>query len=166
MNEFFDVAIVGGSAIGGVAAAECAKRGLKTVILEEDPVVGKFRRCTSICSESGLRSTGVPFSDSILNYVHGAVFHSQSKELTVKLKETLSGWLDGRARRSPARPGRARATRRSWHFGRRWAGWSRGARMRWRWWIGWPVRFWSEEGTRRALRRRKGRGVDRLTIDD
>jgi len=87
MSEFFDAAIVGGSAIGGVAAAECAKRGLRTVMLEEDPVVGKFKRCTSICSESGLRSTGVPFSEAILNYVHGAVFHSRNKDLTVKLEE-------------------------------------------------------------------------------
>jgi digeranylgeranylglycerophospholipid reductase len=87
MSEFFDAAIVGGSAIGGVSAAECAKRGLKTVILEEDSVVGKFRRCTSICSESGLRSTGVPFSEATLNYVHGAVFHSRNEDLTVKLKE-------------------------------------------------------------------------------
>ena len=87
MSEFFDVAIVGGSAIGGVAAAECAKRGLKTIMLEEDQVVGKFKRCTSICSESGLRSTGVPFSEATLNYVHGAVFHSRNEDLTVKLKE-------------------------------------------------------------------------------
>ena len=87
MSEFFDVAVVGGSAIGGVSAAECARRGLKTVVFEEDSVVGKFRRCTSICSESGLRSTGVPFSDSILNYAHGAIFHSRNAELEVKLKE-------------------------------------------------------------------------------
>jgi flavin-dependent dehydrogenase len=56
------------------------------VILEEDPVVGKFRRCTSICSESGLHSTGVPFSEATLNYVHGAVFHSRNEDITVNLK--------------------------------------------------------------------------------
>lgn len=87
MSEFFDVAVVGGSAIGGVCAAECAKRGFKTVVLEEDSVVGKFRRCTSICSESGLRSTGVPFSDSVLNPINGAVIHSPRKELTLRTKE-------------------------------------------------------------------------------
>lgn len=87
MSEFFDVAVVGGSAIGGVCAAECAKRGYKTVILEEDPVVGKFRRCTSICSTSGLRSTGVPFSDSVLNTVMGAVIHSPRNELTLRMRE-------------------------------------------------------------------------------
>ncbi|VVB73747.1 Digeranylgeranylglycerophospholipid reductase [uncultured archaeon] len=87
MSGFFDVTIVGGSAIGGASAAECARRGLSTVILEEDPVVGKFRRCTSICSESGLRSTGIPFSEATLNYINGAVIHSQNEDLTLKLRE-------------------------------------------------------------------------------
>ena len=83
----FDVIVVGGSAIGGAAAAECAKNGLKTAILEEDKHVGKYKRCTAFCSESGLKATKIPYKDAILNKVKGAVIHSPNKTAEIKMSK-------------------------------------------------------------------------------
>ena len=90
----FDVSVVGASLIGGVAARECAKRGLKVALIDEDKVVGKNHRCTAIYSASGLKLTGVNFQPSILNKINGATIHSLSNTLTIKTKETKAYVLD------------------------------------------------------------------------
>ena len=83
----FDVIVVGGSAVGGAAAASCARNGLSTAILEEDKHVGKYKRCTAICSEAGLRSTKIQYKNAILNRVRGAVIHSPNKSAEVSMNK-------------------------------------------------------------------------------
>ncbi len=83
----FDVIVIGGSAVGGAAAASCARNGLSTAILEEDKHVGKYKRCTAICSEAGLKSTKIPYQNSILNRVRGAVIHSPNKSAEISMNK-------------------------------------------------------------------------------
>lgn len=85
----FDVLVIGGSAIGGAAAASCSKYGLRTAILEEDKEVGKYRRCTAICSENGLKKTKIPYKNAILNKIKGGVIHSPNNEVEIKMKKNI-----------------------------------------------------------------------------
>ncbi len=85
----FDVLVVGGSAVGGAAAASCSKRGLITAILEEDKHVGKYRRCTAICSEKGLKRTKIQYKNAVLNKVNGGIIHSPRKEVEIKMKRDV-----------------------------------------------------------------------------
>ncbi|MEM3408431.1 MAG: geranylgeranyl reductase family protein [Candidatus Micrarchaeia archaeon] len=85
----FDVIVIGGSAIGGAAAAACSKYGLKTAILEEDKEVGKYKRCTAICSENGLKKTKISYTDAILNKIRGGVIHSPNNEVKIKMKSNI-----------------------------------------------------------------------------
>ena len=83
----FDAIVIGGSAVGGAAAASCARNGLSTAILEEDKHVGKYKRCTAICSEHGLKSTKIPYQNAILNKVKGAIIHSPNSTAEVSMKK-------------------------------------------------------------------------------
>ncbi|MCS7109457.1 MAG: NAD(P)/FAD-dependent oxidoreductase [Candidatus Micrarchaeota archaeon] len=85
----YDVIVIGGSAIGGVAASSCGKAGLKTAIVEEDKKIGKYKRCTAICSERGLAKTGVKYRNAILNKVIGGIIHSPKNEVEIKMKNDI-----------------------------------------------------------------------------
>ncbi|MCX8202120.1 MAG: NAD(P)/FAD-dependent oxidoreductase, partial [Candidatus Caldarchaeum sp.] len=75
----YDVAIVGGSSTGLVAARECAKRGLSTVAFEEDFIIGRPEKCAGLYSVEGLKSLDIPVQGPYLqNVVRGAVFVSPS----------------------------------------------------------------------------------------
>jgi geranylgeranyl reductase family protein len=93
---YFDVSIVGASVIGGVAARECARRGLTVALIDEDRTVGKNHRCTAIYSSSGLYSTGINFHPAIVNKINGAVIHAPNSNcsLTVESKDTFAYVLD------------------------------------------------------------------------
>jgi len=90
----FDVSIIGASVIGGVAARECAKKGLNVALIEEDNKVGKDHRCTALYSVSGLESTHINYQSAILNKINGAKIYSQNNCLTVRTKNTIAYVLD------------------------------------------------------------------------
>ena len=90
----FDVVVVGGGAIGCLTAKECAKRGLKTALLEEHGQPGKFGQCTAIVSQKGLKSLGVDYKPFVLNEVRGARIKSPSREMVVDAKKTMACVLD------------------------------------------------------------------------
>lgn len=73
----YDVAVVGGSSTGLIAARETAKRGLHTVVFEEDRVIGRPEKCAGLYSIDGIRSLNIPVHGPYLqNIVRGAVFVS------------------------------------------------------------------------------------------
>ncbi|MCS7110177.1 MAG: FAD-dependent oxidoreductase [Candidatus Caldarchaeum sp.] len=75
----YDVAVVGGSSTGLVAAREAAKRGLSTVVFEEDVAIGRPEKCAGLYSVEGLKSLDIPVQGPYLqNVVRGAVFVSPS----------------------------------------------------------------------------------------
>ncbi|MEM0441322.1 MAG: hypothetical protein QXY84_06575 [Candidatus Caldarchaeum sp.] len=73
----YDVAVVGGSSTGLIAARETAKRGLRTAVFEEDPVIGRPEKCAGLYSIQGLRLLEIPVDGPYLqNKIRGAVFVS------------------------------------------------------------------------------------------
>nr|BAL57815.1 geranylgeranyl reductase [uncultured crenarchaeote] len=75
----YDVVVVGGSSTGLIAARESAKRGLRTVVFEEDKVIGRPEKCAGLYSIEGVRSLNIPVQGPYLqNIVRGAVFVSPS----------------------------------------------------------------------------------------
>lgn len=75
----YDVAVVGGSSAGLIAARESAKKGLTTIVFEEDGVIGRPELCAGLYSIEGIQSLGIPVNGPYLqNRVRGAVFVSPS----------------------------------------------------------------------------------------
>lgn len=89
-----DVAVVGASIAGCIAAKHAAQAGLDVVILEEHGEVGKQRKCTSIVSASGLPRMGIDYQSAIVHQVQGAFIHSPAATLTIRSRETKAYVLD------------------------------------------------------------------------
>ncbi|MFA4946182.1 MAG: NAD(P)/FAD-dependent oxidoreductase [Candidatus Micrarchaeia archaeon] len=89
-----DVVVVGGGAIGCIAARECCERGLSVAVLEEDANPGKKNRCTGIISKRGLDETRVDYSGSVLNEVRGCSIFSGDAEMTVDSGRCVAFVLD------------------------------------------------------------------------
>ncbi len=64
----FDVAIIGAGPAGGSAAFHCAKLGLKTVILEEDKVVGEPVHCGECLSLYATQNTGLKLPKEAISF--------------------------------------------------------------------------------------------------
>ena len=90
----FDVVIIGGAVSGCRVAEHCAKAGLSVAIVEEDPLPGKYGKCTSIVSKRGLDSIGVDYSRCVLNKVSGADIYSGESKLRVRSANTQAVVLD------------------------------------------------------------------------
>ncbi len=89
-----DVVIVGASATGSLAARESAKRGAKTLLLEEDQLPGKFHKCSGLYSKRGIETLRVDYSDFLVNKIRGANIHAGKHCFTVEKKETIAVVLD------------------------------------------------------------------------
>ncbi|MDW8084608.1 MAG: FAD-dependent oxidoreductase [Candidatus Caldarchaeum sp.] len=77
MVDLYDVAVVGGSSSGLIAAREAARKGLSTVLFEEDAIIGRPEKCAGLYSIQGIKSLGIPVDGPYLqNRVRGAVFVS------------------------------------------------------------------------------------------
>ncbi|VVB67013.1 Digeranylgeranylglycerophospholipid reductase [Candidatus Norongarragalina meridionalis] len=90
----YDVSVVGAGAIGCITAKECAARGLRTAVYEEDAIVGKQRKCTALVSESGLRSIGVDYKRAVLHKVRGAFIEAGGKRMLVDARRNIACVLE------------------------------------------------------------------------
>lgn len=73
----YDVAVVGGSSTGLIAARECVLRGLRTAVFEEDEIIGRPEKCAGLYSVEGIKSLNIPLKGPYhQNTVRGAVFTS------------------------------------------------------------------------------------------
>jgi len=90
----FDVIVAGAGSTGAICARECAKRGLKTLVLEEHAFVGKKRKCTALVSKKGLDLLGVDCASAVLNDVSGARFFSPRFELGVRASKAQACVLE------------------------------------------------------------------------
>jgi len=82
--------VVGASVIGGVAARELSRKGVKTTILSDKPHVGKGGKCTSIISASGLPRTGIHYQDAVVHEIFGANIRCRDTCLSVRRKEPVA----------------------------------------------------------------------------
>lgn len=72
-----DVVVVGGGAVGLIAAKTLVENGLETILLEEHEEIGKPEHCAGLFSIINFKRLGIPFSERYIeNRVRGAVFHS------------------------------------------------------------------------------------------
>ncbi|MFH0713296.1 MAG: NAD(P)/FAD-dependent oxidoreductase [Candidatus Micrarchaeota archaeon] len=89
-----DVVVVGASACGGLAARSAAKRGAKTILLEEDAVVGKFNKCSGLFSKNGLKQLNVDYDACVLHEITGAEVYAGKNKFTVQRKNIVALVLD------------------------------------------------------------------------
>lgn len=92
--KVFDVVVIGASAVGCIAARDCAERGLNTLVLEEHNEPGKQGKCTALYSKRGLESLEVNCAPAVLNQTRGVLFHSHRARLEVSRRETVALVLD------------------------------------------------------------------------
>lgn len=90
----YDVIVIGASACGLLCARDCAERGLRTLVLEEDSEVGKQGKCTALVSKNGLDSLGVAYEKSVLNEIRGARIIAGKTILAVKRRKPVALVLD------------------------------------------------------------------------
>ncbi|OIO26292.1 hypothetical protein AUJ14_02140 [Candidatus Micrarchaeota archaeon CG1_02_55_22] len=90
MLKIPDCVVVGGSFSGSVTAKHLAGKGVGVTVLEEHSLPGKFHKCSGIFSKKGLAATGVDYTNTVLNEVRGAVFHSGGRTARVERSETVA----------------------------------------------------------------------------
>ena len=75
MTSTYDVVVGGGSVAGLSFAAEASSRGLKVLVLEEDPVVGEPEKCDGLVSLKAMREYIPPAERCVQSRVRkGTVF--------------------------------------------------------------------------------------------
>ncbi|WXG42933.1 MAG: NAD(P)/FAD-dependent oxidoreductase [Promethearchaeati archaeon SRVP18_Atabeyarchaeia-1] len=95
-SEKFDVVVVGGGPIGGIAAKGLAEKGLNTMILEEHTTIGQPEHCAGLISINGLGRLGItPSRRAVLNKVKGATLFSRfGAQMTVERQYDQAYVLD------------------------------------------------------------------------
>ena len=93
----FDVAIVGGGAVGCLTAKHCAEKGLSAAVLEEHAKAGKLGRCTGLVSKRGLGETGVNFEKTVLNEIRGCNIRAGTRVMAVDAKRAVALVIDRQA---------------------------------------------------------------------
>jgi geranylgeranyl reductase family protein len=84
MSNSYDVAVVGGSVSGLLAAREISSLGLSVVVLEEDSEIGTPEHCGGLVSVGGLQQLGVaPSMYTLENTIKFATIFSASKSFEV-----------------------------------------------------------------------------------
>jgi digeranylgeranylglycerophospholipid reductase len=79
LTQTYDAVVAGGSIAGLTFAAEAARRGVRVLVVEEHPEIGKPEKCDGLVSLRGLRKYGyVPDLKVIQNEISSAVIHSPS----------------------------------------------------------------------------------------
>jgi len=68
----YDVAVVGAGPTGLICASELEKLGEKTIVIEEDKIIGEPVECAGLFNISGLKRLGIKKGDYVLNKVKGA----------------------------------------------------------------------------------------------
>ena len=84
-----DVAIVGGSVSGLIAASQVAKRGLNVTVLEEHREIGVPEKCDGLVSMAGMNELGIlPPLSVVQNSFSKAIFFSPSmKEVVIDARK-------------------------------------------------------------------------------
>jgi digeranylgeranylglycerophospholipid reductase len=95
-SDEFDVLVVGGGPIGGIAAEGIARSHLSTMILEEHKSIGQPEHCAGLISLNGCRRLGItPPKRLILNGVRGAtIFSPGGEKLTVERSQIQAYVVD------------------------------------------------------------------------
>jgi len=71
------VVVVGGGAVGLIAAKTLVENGLETILVEEDEEIGVPEHCAGLFNIVNFKRLGLPVSEKYVeNTVRGAVFHS------------------------------------------------------------------------------------------
>ncbi|MCX8200308.1 MAG: NAD(P)/FAD-dependent oxidoreductase [Candidatus Micrarchaeota archaeon] len=93
----YDVHIVGAGVSGGVAGYHLAKKGLDTVITEEDAEIGIPQHCTGIISVKGLEESGFSYKKCIINKLYGVHIHGPYGETLTIRKKSVQAYIVDRA---------------------------------------------------------------------
>ena len=71
------VVVVGGGAVGLIAAKTLVEDGLETILVEEHEEIGVPEHCAGLFNIVNFKRLGLPISEKYVeNFVRGAVFHS------------------------------------------------------------------------------------------
>jgi len=80
----YDVVVVGGGPAGCMAAKYAARRGVSTLILEEDAEIGKPVHCAGLVSKRAVEESELRTKSFINCEIKGAVVHSPSYEVILE----------------------------------------------------------------------------------
>ena len=105
MSIMYDVAVIGAGPGGSRAALDCSVNGLKTIIFEKKPVVGRPVHCGECLSEVAAQNTGLTIPEHVVStYVKGirVVFPDKSEKKLYESgyvldKDKFEQWLSGKA---------------------------------------------------------------------
>jgi len=111
MEEIFDVIIVGAGPAGGSTAIHCARRGLKTLLIEEHEIIGEPVHCGECLSDYALKNTNLNPPEEVLSEkVEGVriIFPDGTESILnekgyVLEKEEFEQWLSKEAIKEGAR---------------------------------------------------------------
>lgn len=106
-KQKWDVVVVGGGPGGSIASHDCAKLGLRTLVVDKRQELGSPVRCGEGLAEGWILKAGLEFDPSWCLYEsHGAMVHSPSgKQIKVLTKNR--GWVLERKRFEKEIAGRA-----------------------------------------------------------
>ncbi|MFH1895762.1 MAG: geranylgeranyl reductase family protein [archaeon] len=89
------ITVVGAGPVGLRAAIGLKEQGWDVTVLEEHKEIGTPCNCSGLLSASGLKKTGIPFSEAEVNKFYGAKIFSPDKTMfTVRRKEPVALLLD------------------------------------------------------------------------
>lgn len=67
MEQIYDVIIVGAGPAGGSCALHCARKGLKTLIIEDHEIIGEPVHCGECLSQYAVENTGITPPESVIS---------------------------------------------------------------------------------------------------
>lgn len=75
--DYYDIAVIGAGPVGSNVAHVTAKKGLKTLLVEEHKSVGKPLHCAGLLYHKAIEEFSIP-KDAVLNEIRGAHLYSPS----------------------------------------------------------------------------------------
>lgn len=87
--------IIGAGVIGLTLAKELTLGGIDTKVYDSKRVVSEgSAKASGILSVTGLNSAGIPYKDSIINTLNGAILHAGKEVLRIKAREPKAYVID------------------------------------------------------------------------
>lgn len=93
IHNRYDCIVIGAGPVGSAAAADCAEKGLHTLLVEEHATIGYPVQCAGLLSVPAFRECRVS-DDSVLNRVSGARIITNSADISFQAQETKAYVVD------------------------------------------------------------------------